>query len=254
MCLTTTKSGKKGKKKSISFFVVEGLVKMKVLVWGGCGALGRSVVSKFLGAGHAVVSVDLSASDSASRSVVLPREKSWGEQLAHAEAELKGEQFSLVFCAAGGWSGGSIVSGGFVESVDRMLSFNVYSALQCSRIAASTLQAGGMLVLTGAAAATAGTQGMIAYGISKGATHQLVASMADHFGDKASVAAILPITVDTPANRAGMPDADTSSWTPPDYIADQLMAWTATDGASRPKTGSLVKVVTEDNKSRLEVV
>jgi hypothetical protein len=54
-----------------------------------------------------------------------------------------------VFCAAGGWAGGSIGGGStdeFVAAVDRMLSFNLISALQTARIASATLQPGGLLV------------------------------------------------------------------------------------------------------------
>jgi hypothetical protein len=59
------------------------------------------------------------------------------------------EKFEVVFCAAGGWAGGSIGGGStdeFVASVDRMLSFNLVSALQTARIASATLQPGGLLV------------------------------------------------------------------------------------------------------------
>ena len=40
------------------------------------------------------------------------------------------------------------------------------------------------------------------------------------------VNAVLPTTIDTPANRAAMPDADFSAWTPPARIADVLV-WLA---------------------------
>lgn len=55
---------------------------------------------------------------------------------------------------------------------------------------------------------------MLGYGMSKAATHFLVQSLAadPHFF-KATVAAILPTTIDTPANRAAMPDAKYDDWT-----------------------------------------
>jgi hypothetical protein len=67
-----------------------------------------------------------------------------------------------------------------VSSVDRMVSFNLHSALSCGAVAAHSLKAGGLLVFTGAAAVLngAGTGGMIAYGVTKAATHQLIASLA----------------------------------------------------------------------------
>ena len=79
-----------------------------------------------------------------------------------------------------------------------------------------------MLSLTGANAALEGTPGMIGYGLAKAAVHQLVKSLASEgsglpAGSK--VNAVLPVTLDTPGNRAGMPNADFSSWTPLETLA-----------------------------------
>lgn len=81
---------------------------------------------------------------------------------------------------------------------------------------------GGVLSLTGAKAALGGTPGMIGYGLAKAAVHQLVKSLAsaDSGLPKGSkVNAVAPITLDTPANRGGMPNADFSSWTPLETLA-----------------------------------
>lgn len=71
-----------------------------------------------------------------------------------------------------------------------------------------------MVVLTGASAALGTTPGMLGYGMSKAATHFLVQSMAaDPLFRKATVAAILPVTIDTPSNRMAMPNAKHDDWT-----------------------------------------
>lgn len=65
--------------------------------------------------------------------------------------------------------------------------------------------------------------GMIGYGMAKAAIHQLTQSLAaPNSGLPANsfVASILPITLDTPMNRKWMADADTSTWTPLEYIAE----------------------------------
>ena len=54
------------------------------------------------------------------------------------------------------------------------------------------------------------------------------------------VNAVLPTTIDTPANRAAMPDADFSLWTAPDAIAAAIH-WLASDAASAVR-GALVPV------------
>lgn len=78
-----------------------------------------------------------------------------------------------------------------------------------------------LVVLTGAGAALdpRACTGMLGYGMSKQATHFLVRSLAAWFeakqaGEaKATVVAVLPTTLDTPANRAAMPGADFGGWT-----------------------------------------
>jgi len=59
------------------------------------------------------------------------------------------------------------------------------------------------------------------------AVHHLVGSLSQGgLPGKASVVGILPITIDTPANRAAFGDkADYSSWTTPEVIAQQLLVW-----------------------------
>lgn len=51
-------------------------------------------------------------------------------------------------------------------------------AAAAARLATKFLSEDGLVVLTGAAAAEQGTPGMIAYGISKAATHHIVRSLA----------------------------------------------------------------------------
>lgn len=64
--------------------------------------------------------------------------------------------------------------------------------------------------------------GMIGYGMAKAAVHQLTKSLATDGSGLPSgslVASILPVTLDTPMNRKWMPKADTTTWTPLEFIA-----------------------------------
>lgn len=68
---------------------------------------------------------------------------------------------------------------------------------------------------------------MIAYGMAKAATHYLVASAAATGGlqDGRTAIGVTPRTIDTPGNRAAMPDAaDRATWTPTDVIATKILA------------------------------
>lgn len=63
---------------------------------------------------------------------------------------------------------------------------------------------------------------MIGYGMAKAAVHQLTKSLAAEESGLPSgslVASILPVTLDTPMNRKWMPKADTSTWTPLEFIS-----------------------------------
>ena len=64
---------------------------------------------------------------------------------------------------------------------------------------------------------------MAGYGMAKAATHHPVRNLAasDELGEGSCVAALCPTTIDTPSNRAGMPDADFSAWTPMGHMADK---------------------------------
>lgn len=53
---------------------------------------------------------------------------------------------------------------------------------------------------------------------------------AEYAKDGIRVNVILPSTIDTPANRAARPKADTSKWTPPSRIATVLRFLAETDG------------------------
>lgn len=62
--------------------------------------------------------------------------------------------------------------------------------------------------------------------------------------------AVLPITLDTATNRAGMPDADFDSWTPLDTVAARMVAWAKNE--DRPANGALVKLVTKNKVTTFE--
>jgi len=84
---------------------------------------------------------------------------------------------------------------------------------------------------------------MAAYTASKAGVHKLTESLADELKDRGvTVNAILPGTIDTPRNRADMPNADFSRWVSPAAIAEVILflasdAASAVTGASIPVTG-----------------
>lgn len=100
---------------------------------------------------------------------------------------------------------------------------------------------GGRIVNVGSKAALEHPAGKIAYVTAKSALAAMTQAMAaETRGDGILVNAVLPETIDTPANRAAMPGADTSRWTPPAAIA-RTIAWLVSP-ENLTVTGALVPV------------
>jgi len=134
---------------------------------------------------------------------------------------------------------------------------------------------GGLFVAIGATAALGGTPGMLGYGLSKVATHHFLQTVGETSGkavthkskrkltrrlrldhptkylNNLSVVGILPTTIDTPANRQAMPDAEFGEWTKSFDIAREIGLWLR-EPALRPHSGSLVKVHPKKNGSGAE--
>lgn len=118
-------------------------------------------------------------------------------------------------------------------------------------VAGTHLEHGGVLVLTGAAAAIGPTPGMLAYGAVKAATHHVAVSLSSPDGGLPAgsrVYAVLPRMIDTPSNRKWVTGGDTSTWTPPADIAEKIAAW-AEGGQGVPSSGTLHEVVTQAGSS-----
>ncbi|KAF4527449.1 hypothetical protein B566_EDAN015782 [Ephemera danica] len=237
----------------------------RVVIYGGRGALGASCVAHFKAndwlepftSNNWVGSIDLASNDQADANVLVQPGDSWGDQestvLSRVSELLGGEKLDAVICVAGGWAGGNAASADLVKNSDLMWRQSVWSSVIAASVAAKHLREGGVLSLPGAKPALGPTPGMIGYGMAKAAVHQLTKSLAagESSGMPAGalVVATLPVTLDTPMNRKFMPKADTSTWTPLEFVADLFLRWCR--GEDRPSSGSLVTLVTKDNKTEL---
>ena len=228
----------------------------RVLVYGGKGALGSACVSKFKSKNWWVGSIDMKSNDQADANVIVKPENNWQEQevdiLKQVTSILNGDKVDGVICVAGGWAGGNAAHKDFVKNSELMWKQSVWSSVIAGSIAAHHLKEGGFLSLTGAKPALAETPGMIGYGMAKAAVHQLTKSLAakgSGLPKDSLVAAVLPVTLDTPMNRKWMADADTSTWTPLEFVANLFWKWSQNE--DRPASGSLLQLITKDNKTEL---
>lgn len=59
------------------------------------------------------------------------------------------------------------------------------------------------------------------------------------------------VTLDTPANRKGMPNADFSTWTPLHFVAECFFKWSSSGSSERPSNGSLIQLITTNGETVL---
>ena len=143
---------------------------------------------------------------------------------------------------AGGFRWEKIESGS-IDTWDLLYQMNVRTAVNASQAALAHLLAreGGRIVNIGAMAAAKAGVGMGAYAASKAGVAKLTEALAEELKDRGvTVNAILPSIIDTPANRADMPDADFSRWVTSEEIAE-LVVFLLSDRA-RAITGAMIPI------------
>ncbi len=145
------------------------------------------------------------------------------------------------------------VAGGFsmapvaetsLEAFTAQWRINTVTSFLASREAIKSIRRGGQggrIVNVAARAAVDHPGGKLAYVSAKAAVAAMTRALAAECGpERILVNAVLPDTIDTPANRAAMPGADFSRWTAPSSIAATI-AWLASpENAS--VTGTLLPV------------
>ncbi|WP_206335820.1 SDR family NAD(P)-dependent oxidoreductase [Rhizorhabdus phycosphaerae] len=192
---------------------------MKIIVTGGLGALGRAVVAELAGRGHDIAVVDVATPSGDLQGRLVLGGVDLGDEVAVKAA------YDDIAGQLGGIDGLVNVAGGFLwetvtdgslDSWDRMYRMNLRTAVISSRAAAAHMKAGGAIVNIGAAAAGNAAMGMAPYAASKAGIKAFTESFADELKSRSiRVNAVLPTIIDTPTNRADMPDADRSGWVTP---------------------------------------
>ncbi len=100
----------------------------------------------------------------------------------------------------------------------------------------------GAIVNVGANSALSGQSQMGAYISAKASVMRMTESLSLEVRDlDVNINAVLPSIIDTPVNRADMPDEDFSKWVRPDDLSE-IMCFLASDNA-RAINGALIPVV-----------
>jgi len=215
-----------------------------VIVTGGTGGLGQAVVAAFVAAGDRVVVPWIVAAEAerirARFADVVLVEADVAEDAAAAQVAKQAGDVAVLVNGVGGFAMGPHHETP-LEVWDRLYRMNVRAAAAMSRAALPGLLArgAGAIVNVAAAAALDPPAEMGAYAASKAALVAFTKSLAREVAPRGvRVNAVLPTTIDTPANRAAMPDANFALWTKPEQIAAAI-AWLASDAASGVR-GALV--------------
>jgi 3-oxoacyl-[acyl-carrier protein] reductase len=142
---------------------------------------------------------------------------------------------------AGGFAFEAIAEGD-PRTWQHMYALNVLTALNASQSAIPHLarSGAGRIVNVGAMGALQAGAGMGPYAASKAGVHRLTEALAAEWKGSITVNAVLPSTIDTPANRASMPKADFAKWVKPQELADVIL-FLISDAASAV-TGALLPV------------
>ena len=219
-----------------------------VLVTGGAGGLGGAVLEVLRDQGWRVIAPVRAGATGRLPAEVLPIETDLNDpgQVAVAVATAAGDAdapLRAVVNLAGGYAGGGLVHETPIGDFEAMLRANLRPTYLVTAAALPHLVAagGGSVVCVSSRAAVAPFAGAAGYATAKAAVLAFANVVAVEY-KKSGVRCntVLPSVIDTPANRAGQPDADFSRWVTPTEIA-QVIAFLAGDH-SAPTSGAAIPV------------
>jgi NAD(P)-dependent dehydrogenase (short-subunit alcohol dehydrogenase family) len=218
-----------------------------ILLTGATGGLGSVVADAFLSAGATIVAVARSFETTKDKPeyIELATDLTTSEGVRKAVAaalEPTGRIDALVH-SVGGFAGGAPVQETDEAIWNEMLSVNLLTTFLVTRgVLSPMIDAGyGRIVAIGSRIAVEPTKGLAAYGASKAGLNALLQTIALEVKDKGITAnVVMPSTIDTPGNRAAMPDADFAKWVSPESIAQQIL-WLCSDEAAATN-GALIPI------------
>ena len=218
------------------------------LVTGASGGLGTYVTKALLDAGFTVVGLAprIKASDfdhpqftalAATLDSLAAAKKATDTVIARFG------KIDVLAHLVGGFAGGQTVADTDDDTFQRMFEMNLNSAFHILRAVIPHMRkaGGGRIIAIGSRAAEDPGPTVGAYSASKAALVSLIRTVARENKDALLTAnVILPGTMDTPANRAAMPGADTSQWVQAASVAS-LIVWLAGD-AGKDVTGAAIPI------------
>ena len=220
-----------------------------VMLTGAAGNLGRTVASAFAETGANLVLLDLKRGNlqDSERQLFIATDllDAGSVQAAVDKAVQRFKRIDILCNIAGAFRMGSPVHETSDKDWNFLFDVNARTVLHMSRAVVPLMlkAGGGKIVNVGAFAAQKGAAQMGAYIASKSAVIRLTETMAAELrSHNINVNCVLPTIIDTPENRAAMPDADPRRWVAPQDLARVVLflasdAARAIHGAALPVTG-----------------
>ena len=225
------------------------------IVTGGAGALGGAVTSRLLGEG-AVVCVPLEVAGHAdglrARVAAADRDRLLTDVVDVTDLDAmtrlasgvvdRHHRLDILVTIVGGFAAGALVETDRA-TWDRMLAMNLTSAFVAARaVVPHMVSAGrGRVVTIASRAVVPPGAGFIAYTTAKAGVIAFSQALAQEMRPHGiTVNSVLPSTMDTPANRAAMPDGDRTGWVPVESVADTVVFLVRDESAH--VTGALLTV------------
>jgi NAD(P)-dependent dehydrogenase (short-subunit alcohol dehydrogenase family) len=202
-----------------------------IVVTGGTGALGSAVTESLLAEGHRVAAtwiVEADAERLAERSdpsfLAVRADVTDPASIDRALEDVRSKLGPIdgLVHLVGAWAGGMPAHQHPVERWDAMLELNLTSAfLSCRAVLPDMIERNhGRIVLVSSRTAHADRSGQIGYAVAKAGVEVVAQTIAEETRDHDVTANVIaPSTLDTPANRAAMPDARTDAWVTLDEVA-----------------------------------
>jgi NAD(P)-dependent dehydrogenase (short-subunit alcohol dehydrogenase family) len=233
-----------------------GILQSKVsIITGAVGNLGMATARTFQQAGAKTVLVDRSqdrireafkdVKDSEGHILAGGIDLSNPESLARLIEQTLARfgRVDVLVNTVGGYRGGKPVHDANLADWDFLFNVNVRTTLLCCRTVITQMlkQRNGKIINVASRDALRGSAGFAAYSASKSAVLRLTESLAEELkSSNINVNCVMPGTIDTPQNRAAIPNGDFSKWVEPAAIAD-VIAFLASD-ASRAMNGAALPV------------
>lgn len=209
-----------------------------IVITGGFGALGRALAAVLAEQGARTALLDRAPAPpglAADESTLLLGSVDLGDvgaaQAALARVVQHWRRIDGLVNVAGGFAWETVAEGS-LATWDRLYGMNLRSAVAASQAALPHLNTGARIVNIGALAAQKAAAGMGAYAASKAGVMRFTEALAEELKERGiTVNAVLPSIIDTPANRADMPNAVFDRWVTPRALG-RVVAFLLSDDAS----------------------